>query len=164
MAKRPARANRMGAIALSLGLIIGVGACSPAHTLDIFDPSDGVGAVLDGEVKATNLLILTTAAGEPGTLVGSLSNVTGNEISVNIAVENANPITVDLEAFNTAYLTPKGPEDKGRTVVVDAQLNSVSAEPGATIPVTITTAAGGSTEIQVPVLNGEIEPYSEYLP
>ncbi len=65
VAKRPAHAKRMGTLVLSLGLMIGVGACAPVHTLDIFDPSDGVRATLDGEVNATNLLILAEEAGGP---------------------------------------------------------------------------------------------------
>ena len=92
VAKRSARANRLGALVLSIGLITGLGACSPVHTLDIFDPSDGVRAVLDGEVKATNLLILTEAQGEPGTLVGSLTNTAGTDLEVAVTVGEEEPI------------------------------------------------------------------------
>ncbi len=164
MAKRPARANRMGALVLSLGLVVGLGACSPAHTLDIFDPSDGVRVMLDEDVRATNLLVLTEGEGQPGTLIGSLTNNTAETLTVEVNVDGAAPITVELPAFNTAYLTPKGPEDKGRAFTVDAQVSTVSVAPGGHVNVTLATPSTGSTQILVPVLDGTIEPYSEYLP
>lgn len=164
MAKRPARANRMGAIALSLGIMVGIGACSPVHTLDIFDPSDGVRAVLDGEIRATNLLILTGGAGNPGTLVGSLTNTTGETLEVEVLVDENEPILVEIDAHHTAYLTPKNPDFDGASFAFDAQIPSVATPPGGTADVTLATASGGATSVQVPVLDGTLEPYDEYLP
>lgn len=164
MAKRSFRSSRMGALVLSLGLVIGVGACSPAHTLDIFDPSDGVSAVLEGEVKATNLLILTEAEGSPGTLVGSLTNTTSETLAVEVTIEDATPIVVEIDAGHTAYLTPKSPDFQGSSFAFDAQVSTVSTPPGGTAGVTVSTESGGSTLVQVPVLDGTLEPYDEYLP
>lgn len=164
VAKRPARANRLGALVLSVGLITGLGACSPVHTLDLFDPSDGVRATLDGEVKATNLLLLTEAEGGPATLVGSLTNLTRDDLQVQVNVEDAEPIAVDIEAGHTAYLTPKTPDFDGPSFSFDAQVSSVSTPPGGTAEVTVATPSGGSTNVLVPVLDGTLEPYDEFLP
>ena len=164
MAKRPAHAKRMGTLVLSLGLMIGVGACSPVHTLDIFDPSDGVRATLDGEVNATNLLILAEEAGGPGTLVGSLSNITDEDLEVEVIVDDAAAILVGLDAGHTAYLTPKAPAFDGPSFAFDAQVDAVSTAPGGTAAVVISTPSGGSANVQVPVLDGTLEPYDQYLP
>lgn len=164
MAKRSVRANRLGALILSLGLAAGLSACSPVHTLDIFDPSDGVRAVLGDDVKATNLLVLTEAEGAPGTLVGSLTNTTLGELEVTVTVGDADPIVVDLDAGHTAYLTPRNPEFDGTSFAFDAQVSAVAAAPGATVLVSVATPSGGSVDVQVPVLDGTLEPYDEYLP
>lgn len=164
MAQRSARVHRFAALALSAGLITGLGACSPVHTLDIFDPSDGVRAVLDGEVNATNLLVLTTEEGAPGTLVGSLSSVAESGVEVSVTVGQAPAFTVDLEPGQTAYLTPRDPSFDGGSFAVDAEVPAVSAAPGGAIEVSLTTASGGATDVQVPVLDGTIEPYAEFLP
>lgn len=164
MAKRPVRANRMGALVLSLGLMIGAGACSPVHTLDLFDPSDGVAITVEGEVKATNLLVLTEAQGSPGTLVGSLSNLTDREVEVELQAEGADPIQVPLAPHHTVYLTPKNPDFDGPTSAFDAQFSSVATMPGGTLEVIIGTASAGAATIEVPVLDGTLEPYDEYLP
>ncbi len=164
VAKRSARANRLGALVLSIGLITGLGACSPVHTLDIFDPSDGVRAVLDGEVKATNHLILAEAQDGPGTLVGSLTNTAGTDLEVAVTVGEEEPILVDLDAGHTAYLTPDVLNFDGNSLSVDAQISSVGAAPGGSINVSVATASGGSTNVEVPVLDGTLEPYDQYLP
>src|SRR5690625_3452368 len=164
VAKRSARAHRLGALVLSIALITGLGACSPVHTLDIFDPSDGVRATLDSEINATNLLLLAEAEGGPGTLVGSLTNITGDDLQVQVSVGDAEPIAVDIEARHTAYLTPSSPDFDGPSFAFDAQVSSVSTPPGGTVEVTVATPSGGSTSVLVPVLDGTLEPYDEFLP
>lgn len=164
MAKRPGRANRMGALVVSLGVMIGASACAPIHTLDIFDPSDGVRATLGDEVKATNLLILTEEEGAPGTLVGSLSNLTDGDLAVDVTVNGAAGVNVELPAGHTAYLTPRTPSFDGPSFAFDAQIDAVGTPPGGTADVVIATTSGGEATVQVPVLDGTLEPYDEYLP
>jgi len=164
VAKRPGFKRRISALVLAFGVAGGLGACAPVHTLDLFDPSDGVGADLEGEVKATNLLILTEGQGEQGTLVGSLTNLTYDPLTVEVEVEDAEVITVDLSPQQTAYLTPGEPKFDNRTIAVDALVNSVAAPPGSTADVTLTTPSGGAINVDVPVLDGSIEPYDQFLP
>lgn len=164
MAKRPARMSRIGALVFAVGVLTGVGACAPVHTLDLLDPSDGVGASLESEFHATNLLILTESEGEPGTLVGSLSNLTPESLTVEITVDQAEPIVVDLLARQTAYLTPKEPKFDNRSIAVDSVVDTVGTPPGGTAEVTLSTPSGGETTVAVPVLDGTIEPYDQFLP
>lgn len=164
MALRSLHARRFGAIVLSAGLITGLGACSPIQTHIPYDPSDGVQVELSNSVKATNLLVLTRAEGEAGTLVGSLTNLTESAAEVTVQVGAADPIEVSLEAGVTAYLTPKLTEYEAGMIFVEARVSAVDSAPGSTIPVTITTPADGTTNIQVPVLDGTLEPYADYLP
>lgn len=164
VAKRSARVRRLGALVLTAGLAAGLSACSPVHTLDIFDPSDGVAVELDGEVKATNLLLLSSGQDEPGTLVGSLTNLTPADLQVSVTVGQAEPIEVDLDAGYTAYLTPRDVDFDGRSFAVEAQVDSVPTAPGGHVDVVVATAGGGGTSVMVPVLDGTLEPYDEYLP
>ncbi|MEK8227652.1 hypothetical protein NKG05_18390 [Oerskovia sp. M15] len=61
-----------------------------------------------------------------------------------------------LEAGETVYLSV----DNGFA----AQFANIDVPPGGTIPVTLTTSSGDSASAEVPVLNGLLPEYEDYLP
>jgi len=80
--------TRAKVAAVALGAMLSLSSCALTASITTskeYDPSDGTGAVV-GDVRAQNLLLVTTAEGEPATLVGYLYNGGGTEATVNITV------------------------------------------------------------------------------
>ena len=159
----PSRLRRLATVGAAIALAAGLSACSPNETLLPVDPSDGVTEILADQIRATNLLVLTTAEGSPGTLIGSLTNLTTEATQVQVQVGSAAPVVVDLEGDQTVYLTPK-PTGYSTSYSFDFKVGSVAAPPGAVIDLSIATPQSGSMQVQAPVLDGTLEPYDQFLP
>src|SRR5690606_14905472 len=72
---RPVHA-RVKVAALALGAALSLSACSLAASIttsNAYDPSDGIGLEL-GEVSTANFLLVSSGAGDPGALVGTIYN------------------------------------------------------------------------------------------
>jgi len=150
------RRSLMLAIPVIVASAVAVSACSPITTDIAYSPSDGIRVNLTDEVRALNLLIVSAAEGEPGTLLGGAANDSDEPVEITIAPEGTDPIDVPLEAGETVYF---GVDDG-----FEAQFGNVDAAPGATISVTVTASTGESETAQVPVVNGALEEYKDYLP
>lgn len=146
---RPARALAILAVPLAAGLLGGCGFASPIQTQQTYAASDGVRVQLSDDVRIENLLLLTAAEGEPGRLLGAVVNGSGDDATVSIDV-GGEVTEVHVAAGQTANLADEEP------------LAAVGAAPGATIEVSIEFA--GTTVRAIPVLDGTIPPYDEYLP
>jgi hypothetical protein len=150
------RRSLMLAIPVIVASAVAVSACSPITTDIAYSPSDGVRVDLTDNVRALNLLIVSAAEGEPGTLLGGAANDSDEPVEITIAPEGTDAIDVPLEAGQTVYL---GTEDG-----FEAQFGNVDAAPGSTIPVTVSASSGETQTVQVPVVNGALEEYKDYLP
>lgn len=159
----PSRLRRLATVGAALALTAGLSACSPNETLLPVDPSDGVLATLDNQIRATNLLVLTSAEGSPGTLIGSLTNLTSEATQVQVQVGAAAPVMVDVDANQTVYLTPEQ-VGYGTSTSFDFKVGAVDAPPGGTIDISIVTPERGSVLVTAPVLDGTLEPYDQFLP
>lgn len=132
-------------------------ACAPVTTLIEYAPSDGVRAEVGEAVTVNNLLILTEAANSPALVVGAVTNHTDGPVQVTLTFADGVSTAIAAPAAGTVLLNPAN--EAGETVIIDDGV----AAPGATAPVTITTADSGSVTVEVPVLDGDIAPYGEYL-
>jgi len=142
-------------VAVALVALAGCSATNEITTDRPYNPSDGVRTDI-GDVRAENLFLLTAAKGDPGALQGALSNGGDESVQVKIGGEqDSDPTEVRVPAHDTVLLGADGE---------DVQLASAPAEPGATTPLTLTTAAGGSVTIQVPVLDGTLPEYATLVP
>ncbi len=153
-----ARSSRRLAAALLLTGVtaLGVGACSPITTMDPYAPSDGVRGVLGTQIRVENLLILTTAEGAEGTVLGGVVNESTDPANVMLAIEGVSGgQQVDVPASSTMLL---GPDHHELT------LSTVPAAPGATVRVQVSTAESGSITLNVPVLDGTLPYYEEKVP
>ncbi|MPV48443.1 MULTISPECIES: hypothetical protein [unclassified Pseudactinotalea] len=159
----PSRLRRLATAGAVLAVAAGLSACSPYETLLPVDPSDGVTELLDNQIRATNMLVLTTAEGSPGTLIGSLTNLTEEATQVQVQVGAAAPVLVDVDASQTIYLTPKS-VGYGTSTSFDFKVGAVDAPPGSTIGISIATPQRGSILVTAPVLDGTLEPYDQFLP
>jgi hypothetical protein len=157
---RPTRpvALAVGGLALAGLALTG---CSPITTQEQYAASDGVAAQLGDQVKAGNLMIISEGEGEPGVLVGGLTNLTdeGTELTVRVGSES--------------FGLPLGPRETlllGTTTEVpgaaveDVRISSVPAPPGAFTDLTLASMTAGEVTVGIPVLDGTLEPYDQLLP
>ncbi|MHA7133559.1 hypothetical protein [Oerskovia turbata] len=150
------RRSLMLAIPVIVASAVAVSACSPITTDIAYSPSDGIRVDLTDNVRALNLLIVSAAEGEPGTLLGAAANDSDEALEITIAPDGTDPVDVPLEAGETVYFSV----DNG----FEAQFGNVDAAPGATIPVTVSASTGETETVEVPVVNGALEEYKDYLP
>ncbi|MEO7745441.1 MAG: hypothetical protein ABIV05_04365, partial [Actinomycetota bacterium] len=137
------------------GLLTGCG-LSPAQTTIAYDPADGVSARV-GDVQVRNLLVVGTTAEAPGVVSGVLLNGGTDAVTVTVASGASAPVPVDIPGSSSVQLGVAGtdptstpvPGTQGNAVV---QLSAVGEPAGAVVPVTLTSAGGGTTTVQVPVV------------
>lgn len=143
------------AVALVGAALAGCSATNPITTQEPYAASDGVRVTL-GDLTAENLLVLTSGAGEPASLQGALSSDAAEAVEVTFALEDGTEVgAVEVGAGDGVLL---GGTDGEQLLFTSADV------PGATTDVTITTAAGGSETIAVPVLDGTLPEYADLVP
>ena len=153
---RPRYAPR--AVVLAVVVVAGLTGCSatnPMTTMDNYDPSDGSSLTLD-QVRAGNLMVLTSGEGEPGILLGYVANGGTADVEVGFALEGAEPSSpVRVDAGRTALLGP----DKEAVEVA-----AVPSAPGTYVELTVTSDAGGSSTVQIPVMDDTHPEYADLVP
>lgn len=157
MSRRATTTARVAALAASAaaGALL-LAACAPTTTTLDYAPSDGARVDLaDMKLRGINLLVVSEGDGEPGNVLGALTNHTGDSATFRLEAEGASPVTISLDAGETVYL---GTAD-GEAV----QLDAVDAIPGGSIPAVL-TAGDESQEFQLPVFDGTLPEYADYLP
>ncbi len=136
-------------------------ACSftnPATTATPYAASDGTNAELQDAatgdvVRLRNFLAVSSGAGSPGTVVGSIVNGGSQPVTVRLTVLDANqqPVgetSVDVSPRTLARVGPRG---------TTFDLPQVPSAPGANLTIQAATS-GGSTQFTLPVL----PPFNEY--
>lgn len=156
-AVRGARTIALAAVSASGALLLA--GCSPSTTDLNYDPSDGAGVSVLGEenraLRGINLMVVSTAEGEAGNVLGALTNKTADDASFTLEAPGAAPVTLDVPAGDTVYLGT----ETGETV----QLDAVGGAPGEYLDAQLTVGSD-SMEFQLPVLDGTLPEYAEYLP
>jgi hypothetical protein len=129
-----------GALTLS-----GCQVMSPIQTSVTYQPSDGVAVDL-GDVQIRDLVVVSSAKGEVGTLSGMVVN------------NGARPVTITFAAGATggsvSAVAPAGAQTRlsGVAGTEPITLPSIPAAPGGSVKVTVSTPADGGSEVSVPVL------------
>ncbi|MDJ0357905.1 hypothetical protein [Paenarthrobacter sp. PH39-S1] len=154
------RAQRISLIAL-----IGVGAlavsgCSyinPQSTGQIYSASDGVRTDL-GKLELRNILVVSSGKDKPGRIIGAVFNTSDTGITLTISGSGGSQTRISVKANEPYYLNE----------TTDASiLSSVSAMPGATETLTLSqdgSAEPKTAELTVPVLDGTLKEYQQYIP
>jgi hypothetical protein len=142
------------------GLVLaGCSATNPLTTQDEYSASDGVAFTL-GDVRGSNLLVLTEAEGAPGTLQGGLVNEGTEDRSVTLAIGDEETV-VELGPRETVLLGVSEAEDEG---FAEVTFPAIDVPPGGLVSVTVSTPEDGSTDVQVPVLDGTLPEYASQVP
>ena len=129
-----------GALTLS-----GCQVMSPIQTNGSYQPADGVAVDL-GDVQIRDLVVVSSAKGEVGTLSGMVVN------------NGTKPVTITFAAGATggsvSAVAPAGAQTRlsGVESTEPITLPSIPAAPGGIVKVTISTPADGGSEVSVPVL------------
>lgn len=149
-----ARTVVVGALALAVAATLtGCSVTNPITTEKPYAASDGVRATL-GDLTAENLLLIAAEADGPAALQGALTNRGTESLTVEIATAGSSE-RIRVASGATVLLGGTDGED----VVLDTPVG-----PGATAEVTLSTGAGGTDTVPVPVLDGTLPEYADLVP
>jgi len=152
----PKNRVRRAAAASALVAMLSVSGCSlvaQQSTRMIYSPSDGIVEDLES-VLLRNIMIVGTNDGEAGRFIGTIAN-TGDE-----------PVDITIDAGGTS--TDITVEAQGQFKFEDetdddATLEGLDTVPGSDLPVDF-DVDGEVTTIGVPILDGTLEEYREFVP
>lgn len=151
----------LAAAVLGCTAISGCSYTNPQETTSIAPAVPGVQATV-GPVQIADLTIVSTGLtgsgspgpDAPGRLVGSLFNTSSSSITATVSTQSSNTVDITVPANGQMNLA-----DSPQIV----ELDHSGAAPGALA--TLKIEVGGSSEtVQVPVLDGTLAQYRQYLP
>ncbi len=138
----------------------GCQAFSPLQTQIGYEPADGVAVDL-GDIQIRDLLIISKAKGEVGTLSGMVVNNGTKPVTITFATGAAasaagSGSTPGASGSSRAEV-PGGTQTRlsGVDGTAAVTLPAIDAAPGDIIRVTVSTARSGASEVSVPVLGPE---------
>ncbi|WP_309080828.1 hypothetical protein [Zhihengliuella sp.] len=148
--------GRRALAAVALGLVAlsatGCGAINDQATATEYAASDGVNFTA-GDVEVRNLMLVTTGANAETRVLANVINGSDQSAELELGI-NGSSVTIEIPADTTVPLS----EDDHKATVPAA-----GAIPGSMIPVDVTVGSE-STEQSVPVIDGTLEEYRQYLP
>ena len=148
--------SRAKVAAVALGAMLSLSSCAltaSITTSNQYDPSDGTGAVV-GDVRAQNLLLVTTAEGEPAALVGYLYNDGDAAATVGVTVGATE---------QTYEIAPMGSVQLGLNDGSEAYITTSPADPGLVGNYTVSVADIAVTTGTLPIVDGTLPEYQTVL-
>lgn len=135
----------LAATVASAAVLAGCQVMSPIQTNVAYQPANGVAVDL-GDVQIRDLVVVSSAKGEVGTLSGMVVN------------NGTQPVTISFAAGAAGgSVMAQAPAEKqtrlsGVAGTTPITLPSIDAAPGGIVRLTVSTPAGGASEVSVPVL------------
>ena len=150
--------RRLASLALGAVVVLGASGCSmvsPQATTIPYSASDGVNVPASGPLLVRNAMVIATEDGSTGNLIGAIVNDTdaAETLSVGVAGKVA---TVQVPARTTVSLGVDGAEP--------LRIDSLGTTPGHYLDVAFQSGNGEGVEIAVPVLDGTLPQYAEFVP
>ena len=153
---RPLRA--LTAAVVAGGIALGVSACSQPTTDLFYAPSDGTRVQLEsGSMEVVNLMFLRSADKDEAHLVGAVVNK-GSEDNVASLVSEDGTLNTQIPVL--AYGTTNLFTDLDQPALVE----NFTAPAGSNVTVTFSDQQGTSAQIHIPVLDGSLPEYAQYVP
>ena len=148
-------------LVLAAALALGASGCSliaPQGTLEPYAPSDGVDVTIEN-IAVRNLLLIADESGENFNVVFTGVNNTADDAIVRITfVKGSSEASAD---FNLAPGSTSFGNPEGETA---PQLVSISdLQAGETVEAYFEVAGGGEAKYMVPVLDGTLAEYQQYV-
>lgn len=132
------------ALAAAVLALSGCQSFSPMQTNVAYQPADGVAVDL-GDVQIRDLLVVSAARGEIGTLSGLMVNTGEEAATITFATGPDSAARAFIPAGGQARLSGAG-------VSTPVTLPSIDAAPGDMITVIVSMPAAGAPQVSVPVL------------
>ncbi|WP_447925876.1 hypothetical protein [Georgenia muralis] len=154
MARTAPRARTVAVASAAATLTLaGCSVANPITTAVPYAPSDGVRVEVTDGVVVENLMILAEGEGEEGLVIGSVVNRSREDVEVTLSLgEGGGEVPVEVAAGESVSLNEAG-----------LSVASLEVAPGAVLPSSVSTDVGGTVEVPVPVLDGTVPPYDEFL-
>jgi hypothetical protein len=146
----------MATAALGIGLlsVTGCGYINPQQTAEQYAASDGTMADL-GPLQLRNIMVISDGEDKPGRVIGAVYNTSPKDASLTISGADGSQTKVPVK--QNSYLLLEGANE--------AILSKSGAKPGSIVELNISEDATNETaKFKVPVLDGTIVDYKEYLP
>jgi hypothetical protein len=152
------KARLIASVVLAASVVLGTSACnlvSPQTTTKIYDASDGVSARV-GDLKIRNAMVIT-GDGKDGNLLVSITNVgSAHSLTIQYGDDDANTVETVIPEESTVSF---GTEDEDPLL-----LEGIDAEPGSLMTLFFQYGEETGVEALVPVLDGTLPEYSEFVP
>ncbi len=145
------------AVGIAAMIMAVVAACAPVTSLKPYDPSDGVSTTV-GEVKVLNALVITKA-GATGNLLFSAYNNSSELVQLNVQYD-----VKGVKHTRTATLLPDTTSDFGYGSAGQFLMPGLDTRAGALVKIYFQYGSQPGQQIDVPVLDGQLAPYSTLLP
>ncbi len=147
----------MATAALGIGLlsVTGCGYINPQQTSKQYSPSDGTSTDI-GALRLRNMIVISQGEDKPGRVVGAVYNSSSNDVKLTIKGAGGSQAQVPVKKNSYTLLNDSTDE---------AILSTTGAMPGSVVEVTITEdGTNQSAQFKVPVMDGTIADYKQYLP
>lgn len=152
------KSRLLASLALGAAVILGATGCSmvsPQATTIAYSPSDGVNVPESGPVDVLNAMIIANEDGSAGNFIAALVNNSLEDQVVLIAVADGEAEIVTI------------PGGESVTLGVDEDpilFTDLGFPPGATAPMAFQSGDGEGVVVEIPVLDGALPYYSEFVP
>jgi len=147
----------MATAALGIGLlsVTGCGYTNPQQTAKHYAASDGTQANV-GPLQLRNMMIISDGEDKPGRVVGAVYNSSSEDVTLTIAGTAGSQTRVPVKQNSYTLLNDSTDE---------AILSTTGGAPGSLVEVSITEdGTNQNAKFKVPVLDGTIADYEQYLP
>jgi hypothetical protein len=145
--------TRIAAVAAAALLLAGCSTINPITTTLEYEPSDGFSVDIGDNAEAMNLLVITSAVGEPAILTGSIYNADVEDLEVSFSIDGETFTDVTVPAQSTAILGPDYEVITGAATVA----------PGMIAQVLVNSEFTGQFATPVPVMDGTLPEYAPVL-
>ncbi|MDR7083765.1 hypothetical protein J2X01_003060 [Arthrobacter ginsengisoli] len=147
----------MATAVLGLGLlsVTGCGYINPQSTSAHYVASDGTQASV-GPLQLRNMMIISAGEDKPGRVIGAVYNSSSEDVKLTIVGAGGSQTQVPVKPNSYTLLNDSTDE---------AILSSTGGAPGSLVEVSVTEdGTNQNAKFKVPVLDGTITDYKQYLP
>lgn len=147
----------MATAALGIGLlsVTGCGYINPQQTSEQYVASDGTQTDL-GPLQLRNMMIISGGADKPGRVIGAVYNTSSQDVVLTVSGAAGAPARIQVKQNSSILLDDSSPE---------AVLSTAGGQPGSLVELTIReSGTNQNAKFKVPVLDGTIQDYKDYLP
>lgn len=147
----------MATAALAIGLlsVAGCGYINPQQTTEQYVASDGTQADV-GPLQLRNMIIISGGQDQPGRVIGAVYNSSSEDVTLTINGAAGSQTRIPVKQNSYTLLNDSADE---------AILSTTGGAPGSLVEVSITEdGTNQNAKFKVPVLDGTISDYKEYLP